>query len=194
MCQRPQRITNMWFKAFCNKLRWHFNCGFCKAWIIGTWIDSKRLVAWGWWFVIYWDLFDVWFTASKQDHENTTTWKRFPQYWNYCKAWWRHQMETFSALLAICAGNSPVTGEFPAQKPLTRSFDFFFDLHLNKRLCKQSLGWWVETPSPIMTSLYWGIYRWQANSSHKWPVMGSFYICVIVGLNKLLNKRSSFLF
>ena len=24
--------------------------------------------------------------------------------------WWRHQMETFSALLAVCAGNSPVTG------------------------------------------------------------------------------------
>ena len=27
--------------------------------------------------------------------------------------WWRHQRETFSALLAICAGNSPVPGEFP---------------------------------------------------------------------------------
>ena len=34
-------------------------------------------------------------------------------------------METFSALLAICAGNSPVTGEFPAQRPVTRSFDVF---------------------------------------------------------------------
>ena len=44
------------------------------------------------------------------------------------KSWWRHQMETFSALLAICAGNSPVTAEFPAQRPLTRSFDVFFDL------------------------------------------------------------------
>ena len=30
-----------------------------------------------------------------------------------CISWWRHQMETFSALLVICAGNSPVTGEFP---------------------------------------------------------------------------------
>ena len=39
------------------------------------------------------------------------------------KTWWRHQMETFSALLALCVGNSPVTGEFPAQKPVTRSFD-----------------------------------------------------------------------
>ena len=28
-------------------------------------------------------------------------------------SWWRHQMETFSLLLALCAGNSPVTGEFP---------------------------------------------------------------------------------
>ena len=56
-------------------------------------------------------------------------------------------METFSALLAICAGNSPVPGEFPAQRPVTRSFDVFFDLRLNKRLSKQSRGWWFETLS-----------------------------------------------
>ena len=62
-------------------------------------------------------------------------------------SWWRHQMETFSALLAICAGNSPVPGEFPAQRPVTRSFDVFFDLRLNKRLSKQSWGWWFETLS-----------------------------------------------
>ena len=62
-------------------------------------------------------------------------------------SWWRHQMETFSALLAICAGNSPVPGEFPTQKPVTRSFDVFFDLRLNKRLSKQSWGWWFETLS-----------------------------------------------
>ena len=43
-------------------------------------------------------------------------------------SWWRHQMEAFSAILALCAGNSPVNGEFPAQRPVTRSFDFFFDL------------------------------------------------------------------
>ena len=46
-------------------------------------------------------------------------------------------MEIFSALLAICAGNSPVPGEFPAQRPVTRSFNVFFDLHLNKQLSKQ---------------------------------------------------------
>ena len=62
-------------------------------------------------------------------------------------SWWRHHMETFSAPLALCAGNSPVTGEFPAQRPVTRSFDVFFDLHLNKQLSKQSWGWWFETPS-----------------------------------------------
>ena len=59
--------------------------------------------------------------------------------------WWRHQMETFSALLAICAGNSPVSGEFPAHRPVTRSFDVFFDLRPKKRLSKQWWGWWSAT-------------------------------------------------
>ena len=44
--------------------------------------------------------------------------------------WWRHQMETFSALLAICAGNSPVAGEFRAQRPVTRSFYVFCGMRL----------------------------------------------------------------
>ena len=61
--------------------------------------------------------------------------------------WWRHQMETFSALPAICAGNSPVTSEFPTQRPVTWSFDVFFDLRLTKWLNKQSWSWWFETPS-----------------------------------------------
>ena len=56
-------------------------------------------------------------------------------------------METFAALLTICAGNSPVPGDFPAQRPVTRSFDVFFDLRLNKRLTTQSSGWWFETLS-----------------------------------------------
>ena len=62
----------------------------------------------------------------------------------YIYTWWHHEVETFSALLALCAGNSPVFGEFPAQRPVTRSFDVFFDLHLNERLSKQSWGWWFE--------------------------------------------------
>ena len=56
-------------------------------------------------------------------------------------------METLSPLLAICAGNSPVTDEFPVQRPVTRSFDVFFDLRMNERLRKQSWRLWFETPS-----------------------------------------------
>ena len=43
-------------------------------------------------------------------------------------------MKTFSALLALCAGNSPVTGEFPEQRPVTRNFDVSFHLRMNKHL------------------------------------------------------------
>ena len=65
-------------------------------------------------------------------------------------------METFSALLillAICAGNSPVTGEVPAQRPVTQSFDFFFDLRLNKRLINNCEAGDLRRHYPIMTSL-----------------------------------------
>ena len=68
---------------------------------------------------------------------------RQPSRWQYVFvaviSWWCHQMETFSALLAICAGNSPGT-----QGQVTRSFNVFFDLRPNKRLIKQSWGWWFE--------------------------------------------------
>ena len=57
------------------------------------------------------------------------------------KTRWRHQMEKISALLDLCAGNSPVNGEFPAQRPVTRSFEIFFDLRLNKRLSKPIAIW-----------------------------------------------------
>ena len=61
------------------------------------------------------------------------------------------------ALLALWAGNSPVTGEFPSQRPVTRSFDVFFDLRLirGNNAVKQI----IETPviwdamALIMTSL-----------------------------------------
>ena len=56
-------------------------------------------------------------------------------------------METFSALLAICTGNSPVSSEFLTQRPVTQSFDVCFDLRLNERLSKQSRGWWFEAQS-----------------------------------------------
>ena len=55
-----------------------------------------------------------------------------------------------SALLALCAGNSPVTGEIPSLRPVSRSFDVFFDLRLNKSLSKHSWGWWFETTSCLL--------------------------------------------
>ena len=69
-------------------------------------------------------------------------------------------METVSTLLAICAVNSPVPGEFPAQSPVTRNFDVFFDLRPNKLLSKQSWGWWFETPShPLWRHLNGGLHK-----------------------------------
>ena len=60
---------------------------------------------------------------------------------------WCHQTETFSTLLGLWEGNSPVNGEFPSKRPVTRSFDVFFDLCLNKRLSKPSRHRSFETPS-----------------------------------------------
>ena len=84
---------------------------------------------------------------------------------NIFNAWWPHQMETFSTLLALCAGNSPLTGESPSQRPVTRSFDVFFDLRLNKRLNKQSWGWWFETPSRSLWRYRNDFLRYQLDDS-----------------------------
>ena len=74
-------------------------------------------------------------------------------------------METFSALLALCAGNSPVRW-IPPQRPETRSFDVFFDMRPKKRLSKQLWEWWFETPS-------WSLWR-QCNGSYWiWYMMSS---------------------
>ena len=59
-------------------------------------------------------------------------------------------METFSASLVIWGGgggDSPVSGEFPAQRPVTRNFNVFFGLRLNELLSEHSWGWWLETLS-----------------------------------------------
>ena len=57
---------------------------------------------------------------------------------------WKH----FRVTGPLCTG----PGEFPTQRPVTRSFDVFFDLRLNKRLSKQPWGWWFET-------LSWSLWR-----------------------------------
>ena len=51
-------------------------------------------------------------------HDDVIKWQHFPRYWPF------------------------------VQRPVTRNFGEFFDLHLNKWLSKQSRGWWFETPSP----------------------------------------------
>ena len=102
--------------------------------------------------------------------------------WNRSIPWWRHQMETFSALLAICAWNSPVPGEFPAQGPVTRSFDIFFDLRLNKRLSKQSWGWWFETPSCSLwrhcQQTYYCPCKMKCSLSFAWNIIFVHYSCL----------------
>ena len=60
-------------------------------------------------------------------------------------------------------------GEFSAQRPVTRSFDVFFDLRLNKRLSKQPWGWWFETPA-------WSLWRHRnefLTSSLQWHHMST---------------------
>ena len=95
------------------------------------------------------------------------------------RPWWRHQMETFSALLALCVGNSPVTGAFSTQRPVTRSFDVFFDLCLNKRLGKQSWGWRFEPPSRSL---------WRQRNGH--CRAGILALCPVVNPPQLLPRSS----
>ena len=66
-------------------------------------------------------------------HDDVIKWKHFRRYWPFVRGIHR-------------------SSEFPAQRPVTRSFDAFFDLHPNKRLSKQPWGWWFETPS-------WSLWR-----------------------------------
>ena len=73
--------------------------------------------------------------------------------------------QSHSSLLALCSRNSLVTGQFTS-RPVTQSFDVFFDLPLNKRLSKQSWGWWFEMPS---CSLWHHCSEWNTSQkSGKW--------------------------
>ena len=62
-------------------------------------------------------------------HDDVIKWKHFPRYWPFVRGIHRWPVNS------------------PHKRPVTRSFDAFFDLRLNKRLSKQSWGWWFETPS-----------------------------------------------
>ena len=66
-------------------------------------------------------------TVARRYHGDVITWNHFPRYWPFVR------------------GNSPVTGEFPAQRPVARGF-VFFDLRMHKRLGNQWWNRWFETP------------------------------------------------
>ena len=61
-------------------------------------------------------------------HDDVIKWKHFPRYWLFVRGIHRSRW-------------------IPYKRPVTRCFDVFFDLHLNKQLSKQSQGWWFETES-----------------------------------------------
>ena len=66
----------------------------------------------------------------------------------------------FSVTVLLC-GEFTGPSEFPTQRPVTRSFDVFFDLRLNKRLSKQPRGWWFETQS-------WSLWRHCNVANQNW--------------------------
>ena len=70
---------------------------------------------------------------SRVYQDDVIKWKHFPRNWPFVRGIHRSRW-------------------IPTQRPVTRSFDVFFDLRLNKRLCKQPWGWWFETPS-------WSLWR-----------------------------------
>ena len=90
-------------------------------------------------------------------HDDVIKWKHFPRYWPFVRGIHR----------------SPV---IPSQRPVTRSFDVFFDLRLNKRLSKQPWGWWFDTQSCSL---------WRhCNGNHKDRMIAqSLWVC---GLNCFL--------
>ena len=86
------------------------------------------------------------------NHDDVIKWKHFPRNWPFVRE---------------------ITGpdEFPIQRPVTRSFDVFFDLRLNKRLSKQPWGWWFVTPSCSL---------WRHRNAHKHKLKICSNICTHV--------------
>ena len=101
------------------------------------------------------------FQINNRQFASTTLRSVKPALWFNTCPWWRHQMEDIFRVTGHLCGEFTGTGDFPAQRPMTRSFDGFFDLRLHKRLSKHSWGWWFETPScPLWRHCHviWYIY------------------------------------
>ena len=107
-------------------------------------------------------------------------WKRFPHYWSF--AWWRHQMETFYALLTPCAEN-----QFPAQRPVTRSFGIFF-------ICAWTNSWASNGDAGdlrLHRAHFDVIVMGRRITPERIAAMYSTDVSVFLSLNKLLNEQAS---
>ena len=118
-------------------------------------------------------------------HDDVIKWKHFPRY-----HW----------LLAICAGNSPVHGdEFPAQRPVTRSFDVFFDLRLNNNREAGDLTRYRAHYDVIV--MVWTIWQFSVYTfltitfqSHTYiSRVAPTYLTPSTGIEMLTNKEGSLL-
>ena len=124
----------IWWNQFSSFWEWHF------LWAVASYGGDVRVL----WFKC--------FSLHSSPFRIEIVSLRLPWQCSVIRFRWKHGALTpavikWKHLLALCAGNSPYTGEFPSQRPVTRSFDVFFDLRLNKQLSKQSWGWWFETIS-----------------------------------------------
>ena len=98
-------------------------------------------------------------------HDDAIKWKHFPRCWPFLRG---------------------ILG----QKPVTRSFDVFFDLRLNKQFSKQSWGWWFETPSRTLWpcgngTLLQSLHQAYMHLFHKWHVYISTLWCQLELLLRL---------
>ena len=118
-----QSVLHLWSKIGDPSLNRSWIIAQISKWLISTWTHRQMQAtttreSWNWPGVkIAWKLLPVPKISFKYPNGQ---WAKI-KLWS----WWCHQMETSFVLLALCAGNSPVTGEFPAQRPETRSFTVF---------------------------------------------------------------------
>ena len=106
-----------------NKLRWNFsqNTKTYQEWCIK--MPSAKWQPWCFGHLV------LLLYCDTVIHDDVIKWKHFPRNWPFVR------------------GIHRGPGDFPTQRPVTRSFYVFLDLRLNKRLSKQSWGWWFETLS-----------------------------------------------
>ena len=102
-------------------------------------------------------------------HDDVIKWRHFPRNWPFVRGIYRSRW-------------------IPTQRPVTQSFDVFFDLRLNKQLSKQPWGWWFETPS-------WSLWR-HCNDAHTtsryWVVFFCLWLLLLCWMeNRVITKLGS---